>query len=90
MEGPTRLLPTALPRSPLRPRPSTPAAASSRKRSVPDDDITEVDVPLVKRAKTGKGPAVGSPSKRRRLEEEGLVLESGTDGMEDVGGIEIE
>ena len=36
------------------------------------------------------GAVVGSPSKRKRLEEEGLVLlESATDGMKDVDVIEI-
>ena len=88
---PAWLLATALPRSPLRTRPSTPPAASSRKRSVPDDDVTEVDVALVKCAKTDRGLAVGSPSRKKRLEEEGLVLlESATNGVVNMDGIEFE
>ena len=84
------ILPTTLPKPPFTLRPSTPSVAPSRKRSAPDDDIAEVDAPSAKRIKTD-GATVGSPSKRKRLEEEGLVLlESATDRMEDVDVIEID
>ena len=54
------------------------------------DDIAQVGAPSAKRIKTD-GATVGSPSKRKRLEEEGLVLlESATDRMEDVDVIEID
>ena len=90
MEGPPLILPTTLPKPPFTLRPSTPPVASSRKRSAPDDDITEVDAPSAKRIKTD-GATVGSPSKRKRVEDEGLVLlESATDRMEDVDVIEID
>ena len=70
-------------------RPSTPPAAPSRKRSALDNDIAEVDAPSARRVNADRA-AVGSPSKRKRLEEEGLVLlESATDGMKDVDVIEI-
>ena len=84
------VLPTKLPKPAFTPRPSTLSAAPSRRQSAPDDDIAEVDAPSPKRVKTD-GMAVGNPSKRERLEEEGLVLlESATDGMEDGDVIDID
>ena len=89
MEGPTWLLQTSLPKQPhiL----SIPPAASLWKRSALGDDIAEVDVPSVKRVKNDRGRVVGCLGKTKRLVEEGLVLlESATNGMEDVDEIEIE
>ena len=81
MEGPALILSTTLHKPPFTPRPSTPAAVLLRKRSAPDDDVAEVDAPSARRVRT--------PSKRKRLEEEVLVLESATDVMEDEGLIGI-
>ena len=66
------ILPTAMPKPPFALRPSTPPGAPLRKRLAPNDDITEVDAPSAKRVKTeGAVVGVGSPSKRKRLKEEG-------------------
>ncbi|KAF8550035.1 hypothetical protein OG21DRAFT_1488092 [Imleria badia] len=95
MDAPALILPSSLPKPLFTPRPSTPPAEPSRKRSAPDDDVAEVEAPSAKRAKTNGGAStsqnVGSPSKKKRLEEEGLVLlESATDGMDEVDVIEID
>ena len=82
IEGPALILSTTLHKPPFTPQPSTPPAA-------PGDNIAEVNAPSAKRVKTN-GAAAGSPSKRKRLEEAGLVLlESATDGMVDVDVIKI-
>lgn len=92
-DGPALLLPSSLPRPPYNPRPSTPIPpAPSRKRSAPDDEVSEVE-PSAKRAKTNGTslPELGSPSKKRRLEEDGLVmLDSAADKIEDDDVIEID
>ncbi|KAJ8082447.1 E1 ubiquitin-activating protein uba2 [Marasmius tenuissimus] len=80
------ILPDPLPRPPrkekpsLPPPPSTPPRASL-KRSAPDDsDIVESE-PSAKRM---KADVLASPSKKRRLEEDGLVLmDSATDVLDD-------
>jgi len=82
------ILPSPLPRPPRTERPATPppAAATSLKRPAPDTDVLKTG-PSPKRAKTnGPPPAnlLASPSKRRRLEEDGLImLESATEKLED-------
>ena len=84
MGGPPLILLTTLPKSSFTLQPSTPPAAPSRKQSAPDDGGRAVG-----QAKTD-GAAVESPYKRKRLEEEGLVLlEGAPDGMEDMDVIEI-
>lgn len=97
-DGPALILPPVLPRPPFRPRVATPPPPPppSRKRTAPDDDIAEVE-PLAKKARTNGASTstsaleVGSPSKRKRLEEDGLVmLESATDRMDDEDVIEID
>ena len=94
-DGPALILPSSLPKPSFHPRPSTPVAApSARKRSAPDDDVADVE-PLAKRAKTNGASSssleFGSPSKKRRLEEDGLVmLDSATDKIESDDVIEID
>lgn len=79
------ILPTPLPVPPrkAKPGPSVPAtppppSATSLKRAAPDDDGIEVlDGPAAKRARTtgsGTSDVLTSPSKKRRLEEDGLLL----------------
>lgn len=50
----------------------------SKKRPAPDDDIQEADAPSAKRAKVGGMETTSvvpfTPSKKRRLEEDGLIL----------------
>ena len=51
----------------------------SKKRTAPDDeDLTEVE-PVPKRIKINGVSEVTSPSKKRRLEKDGLVLLDGAD-----------
>ena len=80
------ILPSPLPKppaivKPVAPPPSTPPP-QSRKRPAPDD----ADQPLTKRARTNGAPGIEltSPSKKRRLEEDGLVmLESAGEELRD-------
>ena len=94
-DGPAYILPSPLPSPPrLEKRAQTPPPASSRKRSAPDDEITEVE-PLAKRVKTDKNgaatlPVIASPSKRRKLEEDGLLILSSKDDKIDDDVIEID
>jgi ubiquitin-like 1-activating enzyme E1 B len=79
------ILPSSLPKPTFSPRLSTPTPAPSRKRTAPDDDDIEVE-PLAKRAKINGATSLefGSPGKKRRLEEDGLVmLDSATDKIDD-------
>ncbi|KAI0056334.1 hypothetical protein BV25DRAFT_1872803 [Artomyces pyxidatus] len=87
IDGPSFILPAPLPKPAKKtkaapPRPSTPPA--SLKRPAPaDDDIVEQPA---KRSRTGVAVdnAMYSPSKKRRLEDDGLVLlESRDEKMED-------
>lgn len=72
------------------PRPATPPPPASKKRAAPDDD----DVPAAKRARTAdRLPAdlVFSPSKKKRLEEDGLImLDTADEKVEDDDIIEID
>ncbi|KAG7095068.1 hypothetical protein E1B28_005858 [Marasmius oreades] len=85
VDGSPLILPDPLPRPPRKaktslPPPSTPPRASL-KRSAPDDsDIVGVEP----NAKRMKADVVASPTKRRRLEEDGLVLlENEKDALDD-------
>ncbi|ESK91584.1 hypothetical protein Moror_2502 [Moniliophthora roreri MCA 2997] len=72
---------------PAPPSPSTPPRASL-KRSAPDDSDTTDAEPSAKRRKAEE---LSSPSKRRRLEEDGLVMmDSANDKLEDENVIEID
>ena len=82
--------PTATPSAPVPPAPasppielvpatpSPPAPSLTKKRPAPDDDIQELDGPSAKRAGVDGVDATGAvpftPSKRRRLEEDGLIM----------------
>jgi ubiquitin-like 1-activating enzyme E1 B len=94
-DGPAYILPSPLPSPPrLEKRPPTPPPAPSRKRSAPDDEIAEVE-PLAKRVKTSTNgtttlPVIASPSKRRKLEEDGLLMLSSKDDKIDDDVIEID
>ncbi|KIK26150.1 hypothetical protein PISMIDRAFT_676289 [Pisolithus microcarpus 441] len=85
-DGPSLILPSPLPKPTHTPRRTSPAPTVSRKRSAPDDDIEESE-PLSKRPRINGAitvPQMGSPSKKRRLEDEGLVMLSGaTDEVDD-------
>ncbi|CDO73925.1 hypothetical protein BN946_scf185016.g82 [Trametes cinnabarina] len=88
-DGPALILPSPLPKPPRRqkPRVSTPSpppppsTITSKKRAAPDDEIEEVDAPSAKRARKdeGAGDSVAggvsfTPSKKRKLEEDGLIM----------------
>ncbi|KAG2142954.1 hypothetical protein DEU56DRAFT_979414 [Suillus clintonianus] len=94
-DGPAYILPSPLPSPPrLEKQRSTPPPAPSRKRSAPDDEIAEVG-PFAKRAKTDTNGAtsildIASPSKRRRLEEDGLLMLSSKDDKIEDDVIEID
>lgn len=84
-DAPPFILPSPLPSPPRKERPASPMSvvSSGMKRSAPDDDVEE---PASKRPKTNGAalPNISSPSKRRQLEEEGLILmKSATDTLED-------
>ncbi|EGN97108.1 hypothetical protein SERLA73DRAFT_92074 [Serpula lacrymans var. lacrymans S7.3] len=88
--GPAFILPSPLPKPPRQVRPSTPPPpAPSLKRSAPDDDdVSEIE-PSSKRLKTNGD--VTSPNKKRKLDEDGLILlDSANDKMLDEDVIEID
>ncbi|KAI0368576.1 hypothetical protein BV20DRAFT_969185 [Pilatotrama ljubarskyi] len=101
-DGPALILPSPLPKPPRRekPRPATPPPAppptlAGKKRAAPDDDeIQEVDEPSAKRARTAAdlGGVPFTPSKKRRLEEDGLIMldSAGETIEEDPDVIEID
>lgn len=62
----------------------SPARTPSRKRTAPDDDVAEVE-PSAKRTKINGTSAtdIASPSKKRKLEEDGLVLLDGANDRMD-------
>ncbi len=81
-DAPAIILPSPLPQPPrkVKPRAPTPTTpVSSKKRPAPDD-IEEIDPSVAKRAKTATGNAIGknavpfTPSKKPRLEEDGLIM----------------
>ncbi|KAF8121528.1 hypothetical protein EV363DRAFT_1363686 [Boletus edulis] len=94
-DAPALILPSSLPKPPFNPRRPIRAItppAPSRKRTAPEDDVAEVE-PLAKRAKTNGASSreLRSPSKKKRLEEDGLVmLDSATDKMDNDDIIEID
>lgn len=82
-DGPALILPSPLPAPPRRekpcpvtPPPAPPPALAGKKRSAPDDEIEELDAPSAKRSRTdaGAGGLPFTPSKKRRLEEDGLIM----------------
>ncbi|KAI0327705.1 hypothetical protein GY45DRAFT_1327242 [Cubamyces sp. BRFM 1775] len=85
-DGPALILPSPLPEPPRRekprvatPTPPPPPVTIGKKRAAPDDDVEEIDAPSAKRARTtGGGVGVSetpfTPSKKRRLEEDGLIM----------------
>lgn len=75
VDAPAWILPSPLPLPPRKARPVTPPAASKKRNAPDDDEIVEVE-PSSKRAKINgpSAPALTSPSKKRRLEEDGLLL----------------
>lgn len=84
VDAPPFILPSPLPLPPQKARASTPPP-TTLKRSAPDDEIFEVG-PSTKRAKTNGTTNVDitSPSKKRRLDEDGLILmDNANDRLED-------
>ncbi|KAH9896598.1 hypothetical protein C8Q73DRAFT_416350 [Cubamyces lactineus] len=81
-DGSTLILPSPLPTPPRREKPRIatptppppPPVTAGKKRAAPDDDIEEVDAPSAKRARTMGGQTPITPSKKRRLEEDGLIM----------------
>ncbi|KAF8418651.1 hypothetical protein L210DRAFT_3578816 [Boletus edulis BED1] len=91
-DAPALILPLSLPKPPFNPRRPITPPAPSRKRTAPEDDVAEVE-PQAKRAKTNGASSIElrSPSKKKRLEEEGLVmLDSAADKMDNDDVIEID
>jgi ubiquitin-like 1-activating enzyme E1 B len=103
VDAPPFILPSPLPQPPCKAKPPPPAlpssppikSAPSLKRPAPDDDdgdVIEV-ASTPKRPRNNGGPSEGSvssPSKRRRLDEDGLVLMSGKDDRLEDEVIEID
>ncbi|KAI0634914.1 hypothetical protein C8Q77DRAFT_1104728 [Trametes polyzona] len=102
-DGPALILPSPLPTPPRRekpPRPATPPPApppvvAGKKRAAPDDEIEEIDAPSAKRSRIDAGPTDGAsftPNKKRRLEEDGLIMLDNADEKieEDPDVIEID
>lgn len=84
------MLPYPLPLPPKLGKPATP----SLKRSAPDDDgDIEMTEPPNKRARTnGDGPSVAvpvSPSKKRKLDEDGILLLETKDEQLDDDAVEV-
>ena len=75
-DEPALILPSTLPVPPRKPKPVVPSTPppTGTKRSAPDDDVVE---PSAKRQKTnGAAPAPTpfTPSKKKRLEDDGLIM----------------
>lgn len=75
-DGSALVLPSTLPVPPRKPKPAAPSTPppTGTKRSAPDDDDVE---PSAKRQKTnGAAPALApfTPSKKKRLEDDGLLM----------------
>ncbi|RDX46452.1 hypothetical protein OH76DRAFT_1406967 [Lentinus brumalis] len=78
VDAPALILPSPLPKPPkkVKPRAPTPSTpVSSKKRRLPDD-IEEIETPAAKRSRIAAdtGAAPFTPSKKRRLEEDGLIM----------------
>lgn len=82
--APSFILPDPLPQPPRKEKPPVPAPETppraSLKRSAPDDDVILLDdekssEPAAKKQKLSQPePEISSPSKKRRLEEDGLIM----------------
>ncbi|KAK0450329.1 uncharacterized protein EV420DRAFT_1621956 [Desarmillaria tabescens] len=76
-DAPPFILPSPLPKAPRKPKqvalPDSPVKMSTLKRPAPTDDDVE---PSAKRVKVD---ALSSPSKKQRLEEDGIILMDGAD-----------
>ncbi|KAF5364889.1 hypothetical protein D9758_008104 [Tetrapyrgos nigripes] len=86
VDVPAFILPDPVPEPPKKAKPaviiSTPPK-TSLKRSAPDDDILELE-PTAKRQKSAMNQDISSPSKKRRLEEDGLIImETADEKLED-------
>ncbi|KAM5541730.1 hypothetical protein V8D89_004459 [Ganoderma adspersum] len=101
VDAPALILPSPLPQPPRKekPRPATPSPPTpslTKKRPAPDDDIQELDAPSAKRVKVDGADVTAAvpftPSKKRRLEEDGLILldSAGEKIEEDPDVIEID
>ena len=81
IDAPALILPSPLPKPPRKekPRPATPSPptpSAAKKRPAPDD-IEEIDAPPAKRSRAGADTSAAAPftpSKKRRLEEDGLIM----------------
>ncbi|TRM57404.1 hypothetical protein BD626DRAFT_213035 [Schizophyllum amplum] len=86
-DQPPYILPSTFPKVPRKPREPTPVKEqtpprASLKRSAPEDD--DIEGPAAKRAKAASAMPDASPSKKRRLEEDGLILlENATETLDD-------
>ena len=78
-DAPALILPSTLPVPPRKPKPVAPSTPppTGTKRSAPDDDVEDLE-PSAKRQKTnGTAPAPPppfTPSKKKRLEDDGLIM----------------
>ncbi|KAF5364894.1 hypothetical protein D9758_008125 [Tetrapyrgos nigripes] len=86
VDAPAFILPDPVPEPPKKAKPaviiSTPPK-TSLKRSSPDDDILGLE-PTAKRQKSAMNQDISSPSKKRRLEEDGLIImETADEKLED-------
>ena len=78
VDAPALILPSPLPKPPKKVKPRAPTPSTpvpSKKRPAPDD-IEEIDAPAAKRSKTVPDPGAVpfTPSKKRRLDEDGLIM----------------
>ncbi|KAJ7176564.1 hypothetical protein C8R46DRAFT_1076671 [Mycena filopes] len=90
-DAPAFILPDPLPRPPRKvkappPAPETPIRVSL-KRAAPDDQAGDDDIidlePTPKRQRLGVHQGIKSPSKKRKLDEDGLILLEGKDDVLD-------
>ncbi|KZT71220.1 hypothetical protein DAEQUDRAFT_688223 [Daedalea quercina L-15889] len=76
VDGPALILPSLLPMPPRKPKPAMPSTPprTGTKRSAPEDDDIE---PVAKRLKmngAAPGPTPFTPNKKKRLEDDGLIM----------------
>ncbi|KZT02787.1 uncharacterized protein LAESUDRAFT_729747 [Laetiporus sulphureus 93-53] len=101
-DGPALILPSPLPQPPKKAKPPPASSTPPRtalKRSAPDDDVVEVESPKrarMDRESTPKRPRTNgfvavpfTPSKRRRLEEDGLIIMDSANEKLDDDEVEI-